>query len=309
MGQDNIARSRLRIPVDRVRWTCRPEDLPFPTTADLPVAGDSIVGQDRAVGALAFGLTISQPGYNIFVSGPVGTGRTTYTQSKVTAIAATQPVPPDWIYVHNFQQPDQPMAIALAPGEGSRFRREIERLVEELKDGIRKLFASETFDAKRSGVLQSFEQQANAIWREIEQEARRIGFALQRTPMGIATIPISPAGEPLNEEQLSQLTAAHRQELERRARDLQENVAEATRKVRGIEREAREAVQDLERSAVLSVASHAVGALKEAYAQNARITAWLDAFLADVIDRHDDFKDDGEQQPQLPFLPQRRAEF
>ena len=309
MAQEDGVRSRFRIPVDKARWTCRPEDLPFRTTADLQVSGNSIVGQTRAVGALDFGLTVSQPGYNIFVSGPVGTGRTTYTQSKITAMAAARPVPPDWIYVHDFQQPDQPMAIALSPGEGSRFRREVERLVVELKDGIRKLFASETFDVKRSGVLQGFEQQANAIWRELEQEARRIGFALQRTPVGIATLPISPAGEPLNEEQLGQLTPAHRQELERRARDLQENVGEATRKVRAIEREAREAVQDLERSAVLSVASHAVGTLKDHYAQNARIAAWLDAFLADVIDRHDDFKDDGEPQPQLPFLPQRRAEF
>ncbi len=305
----NDLRDRHRIPTEQVRWTCSPEDLPFTTTAELNIAAESIVGQNRAVGAIDFGLAVPQPGYNIFVTGPVGTGRTTYTESKVTALAATLPAPSDWIYVHNFQQADQPMAIALPPGEGSRFRREVERLVEELKDGIRKLFASETFEAKRSGVLQSFEQQANGIWRDLEQEARRLGFALQRTPGGIATIPASPSGEPLGDEQLAQLPQTHRQELERRARDLQENVGEGTRKVRAIEREAREALRELERSAVLSVASHAVDTLKQHHAQTPRIAAWLDAFLADVIDRHDDFKDEGEQQPQLPFLPQRRAEF
>ncbi len=310
MAQADEFRNQHRISADQVRWTCRPDDLPFGTTADLQITGDSIVGQDRAVGALDFGLAVPQPGYNIFVSGPVGTGRTTYTQSKIAALAATLPVPSDWIYVHNFQQPDRPMAIAMPPGEGSRFRREVERLVEELKDAIRKLFASETFEAKRSGVLQSFEQQANTIWRDLEQEARRLGFALQRTPMGIATIPVSPSGEPLGDEHLAQLPQTHRQELERRARDLQESVGEATRKVRAIEREAREALQELERSAVLSVASHAVDLLKQHYAQTPQIVAWLDAFLADVIDRHDDFKDEGDQQqPQLPFLAQRRAEF
>ncbi len=300
-------RASRRVPADQVRWTCRPEDLPFETTADLP-AGESIVGQDRAVRALDFGLTVAQPGYNIFVAGPAGTGRTTYTQSRVQQVAAAQEVPSDWIYVHNFQRPDQPMAIPLPPGEGSRFRREIERLVDELKDSIRKLFASEAFEAKRSGVVQTFEQQANAIWRDLEGEARRLGFALQRTPVGIATIPIAPSGEPLADEQLAQLTATHRQELERRARALQENVGDATRKVRAIEREAKEAVQELERSAVLSVASHAVEALKQYYAGQERIVGWLDRFLADVVERHDDFKDEAAQQPQLPFMA-RRAEF
>ncbi|MGQ0568229.1 MAG: Lon protease family protein [Armatimonadota bacterium] len=307
MPSPDEIRSSRRVPVEQVRWTCRPEDLPFGTTDDLP-PGDTIVGQARAVRALDFGLIVPQTGYNVYVAGPVGTGRTTYTQSKVTQLAATRPVPSDWIYVHNFQQPDQPLAMALPPGEGSQFRREIERLVDELKDAIRKLFASETFDAKRSGVLQQFEQQANVIWRDLEQEARRLGFALQRTPVGIATVPISASGEPLSDEQLAQLTATHRQELERRARTLQENVGEATRKVRSIEREAKEAIGGLERSAVLAAASHAVEALKQRYAGHPRIVEWLDRFLADVVERHDDFKDEGEGQPQLPFMP-RRVEF
>jgi predicted ATP-dependent protease len=301
-------RAGRRVPAEQVRWTCRPDDLPFETTADLP-PGDSIVGQERAVRALDFGLTVPQTGYNAFVAGPPGTGRTTYTQSKVSDAAASQPVPSDWIYVHNFHQPDQPLAIPLPPGKGAEVRREVERLVDELKDAIRKLFASETFEAKRGGVIQQFEQQANAIWRDLEQEARRLGFALQRTPVGIVSVPISPSGEPLTEEQLTQLTPAHRQELERRARALQESVADATRRVRGIEREAKDAVRQLERDAVRSAAGHAVDALKQGYASYPEIVEWLDRFLNDVVERHDDFRDDGEPPPQLPFMPRRGPEF
>ncbi|MGH2375229.1 MAG: AAA family ATPase, partial [bacterium] len=309
MASPEQIRASRRVSAEQVRWTCWPESLSFDTTADLPV-GESIVGQERAVHAIDFGLTVPQPGYNIFVSGPVGTGRNTYALTKVTKVAGGRPIPSDWIYVHNFSQPDQPIAISLSAGEGARFRREVERLVDDLKDAIRKLLASETFETRRSGVVQQFEQQANAIWRDLEQEARRQGFALQRTPVGIGTVPISPAGEPLTDEQLAHLTQAHRQELERRHRSLQETVGEATRKVRSIEREAKDALQDLERSAVLSVASGAVDALKQAYAKHPRIVAWLDRFLADVVERHDDFKDEGEQQPPpLPFLAQRRAEF
>ncbi len=309
MAAADEIRARRRVSAEQVRWTCRPESLTFNTTDDLPI-GESIVGQERGVRAIDFGLTVPQPGYNIFVSGPVGTGRNTYSLSKVTKIAAGRSAPSDWIYVHNFAQPDQPLAISLPAGEGVRFRREVERLVDDLKDAIRKLFASETFEARRSGVVQQFEQQANAIWRDLEQEARRQGFALQRTPVGIATVPISPAGEALTDEQLAQLTAAHRQELERRHRALQETVGDATRKVRSIEREAKDAVQELERSAALSVASGAMDTLKQAYAGHPRIVEWLERFLADVVERHDDFKDEGEQAPApLPFFPQRRTEF
>lgn len=309
MASPEQIRASRRVSAEQVRWTCQPESLSFDTTADLPV-GESIVGQERAVRAIDFGLTVPQTGYNIFVSGPVGTGRNTYSMTKVTKVAAERPVPTDWIYVHNFAQPDQPIAISLPPGGGARFRREVERLLDDLKDAMRKLFASETFEARRSGVVQQFEQQASAIWRELEYEARRQGFALQRTPMGIATIPTSPSGEPLTDEQLSQFPPAHREELERRHRSLQETVADATRKVRVIERQAKDALQELERSATLSVASAAMDALKQAYADHPRIVEWLDRFLADVIERHDDFRDEGEQTPSpLPFLPQRRVEF
>jgi predicted ATP-dependent protease len=308
MSTADELRAGRRVPAEQVRWVCQPDELPFATTAELP-AEDSIVGQERAVRAIDFGLSVPQTGYNIFVAGPPGTGRTTYTHSRVSQVAAAQAAPSDWIYVHNFQQPDQPLAIALPPDKGAEFRQDIERLVDDLKDAIRKLFASETFEAKRGGLIQQFEQQANTIWRELEQEARRLGFALQRTPVGIVTVPVSPSGEPLNEEQLAQLTPAHRQELERRARALQESVGDATRKVRGIEREAKEAVSQLEREAVLSVARHAVDTLRQRYADQPAVTEWLDRFLADVVNRHDDFKDEGEQTPQLPFMARRGGDF
>ncbi len=309
MSNADELRRKREVAADRVRWICDPSVLPFATTADLD-DDESIVGQERAVRALDFGLMVSQPGYNIYVAGPSGTGRTTYTNEKVAEVASAQPAPSDWLYVHNFQQPDQPMAIALPPGEGAQFRREVERLVDDLRDAIRKLFASETFEAKRSGLIQQFEQQAAAIWQGLEQEGRRLGFALQRTPMGVATVPIAPSGEPLNEEQVAQLTPAHRQEMERRGRQLQESVGDATRKVRGIEREAKEAVGELERAAVLSTAGHAVEAVKQGYAKHTRIVAWLDRFLADVVERHNDFKDesDGPQQPASPFMA-RRVDF
>jgi len=300
-------RTRHRLRPEQLRWTCDPESLPFGTTAEL--RGDEvIIGQDRAVRALDLGLTIQQPGYNIYIAGPVGTGRTTYATKRIQAVAAKRPVPPDWCYLYDFQQPDQPIAASLPPGQGAQFRRDMARLIEDLKEAIRKLLSSERFESRRAQLLQSFEARINEIWQELETQARGLGFLLQRSPGGIATVPVGPSGEPISQELFSALTEKQREEIQRRGRELQEGVGEALRKVRALEREAREAVSQLEQQAVRSAASDPVGRLKERYGSNPKIAAWLDRLLADVVEHLDDFKETEEPPPFPMGLLARRGD-
>ncbi|MDR7428062.1 MAG: AAA family ATPase [Armatimonadota bacterium] len=297
--QTSDARQRLRLPADALRWRCDPAQFTFETTAELQ-PGEIIVGQERAVRALDFGLSVPQPAYNIFVTGPVGTGRTTYTHKTVRDLAATRPTPPDWVYVYNYQMPDQPMAISLPPGWGQRFRRDMDELVEELKDGIRKVLASEHFAARRSEALRSYEGRINELWQILEAKARRLGFGLERTPVGVVPVAIGPSGEPLSPEVLERLPPEQREELQGRARALQEDIGEALRQVRNLEREARETLRTLEGDAVASVAHRAVEPLKERYADHPRVVQHLEALLRDVVEHRDDFKEE-EEPPRLPF--------
>jgi len=293
-------RMRHRVRPEQLRWICDPNTLPFRTTAELK-ADEVIIGQDRAVRALDLGLTIEQPGYNIYIAGPVGTGRTTYATKKVQGVAATRPVPPDWCYLYNFPQPDQPIAVSLSPGQGAQFRKDTERLIEDLKDSIRKLFASEQFESRRTQTLQSFETRINEFWQELEQQARGLGFLVQRTPAGIATVPIGPSGEPITPDVFATMSDAQREDIQRRGRELQEGVSETLRKVRALEREARDAVRDLEQQAVRSTASDPIARMKERYGGNLKIVEWLDQLLADIVERRDDFKEAEEPAPPFPF--------
>jgi len=293
------ARERLRLPADALRWRCDPALFAFETTSDLQPE-EIIVGQERAVRALDFGLTITQPAYNIFVTGPVGSGRTTYTRKKVTDLAVARPTPPDWVYVYNFQQPDQPVAITLPSGLGDRFRRDMEELVEELKDGIRKVLASEHFAARRSEALRSYEARINEIWQTLEAEARRLGFGLERSPVGVVPVAIGPSGEPLAPEVIDRLAPEQREALQERARALQADIADALRQVRNLEREARDALRTLEGDAVASVAQRAVEPLKERYAAHPRVVEYLEALVRDVVEHRDDFKEE-EEGARLPF--------
>ncbi len=307
MTQGPDYRGPHRLTPEQLRWTCDTDHFTFQTTAELPV-DEAIIGQERAVRAFDLGLTIKQPGYNIYVTGPAGTGRTTYTRTKAEKVAATRPVPPDWCYLYNFRQPDQPTALALPPGAGVQFRKAMEELVEDLKDAIRKLFSSETFETRKTELLQSFENRINELWRDLEGQARQLGFLLQRTPAGITTLPVGPSGEPLTPEQFNALPEAQRDAVQQRGRELQEGVAEALRKVRTLEREARDALRELERRAVSSTASHPVGRLKERYGDQPKIVEHLDHLLADVIDHLDDFKETEEQPTALPLPMLRRQD-
>ncbi|HLA25127.1 MAG TPA: ATP-binding protein [bacterium] len=298
MIQSQELRARHRLQPEQLRWMCDPATLPFETTAELH-ADEVIVGQDRAVRALDLGLTVAQPGYNIYIAGAVGTGRTTYARKKIQGAAASRPAPPDWCYLYNFQQPDQPIAVSLPPGQGAQFRRDVEQLLDELKDGIRKLFASERFETRRGEVLKSFETQINEIWQGLETQARQLGFLLQRTPTGIVTVPVGPSGEPIAQEQFAMLPEPQREEIQKRGQELQEGVADALRRVRSLEREAREALRELEQQAVRSTAGDPVRRLQEKSHGSPRIVDWLGQLLADVVEHLDDFKE-GEE-PAMPF--------
>lgn len=83
-----------QLPADALAWRCDPQQLAFRSTEE--VSPDvQIIGQTRAVRALGFGLGVEHSGYNIFVSGAPGTGRSTYTRAEVERVARTRPAPPD----------------------------------------------------------------------------------------------------------------------------------------------------------------------------------------------------------------------
>ncbi len=302
------ARERLRLPAEALRWRCDPSIFEFETTAELQPE-EIMVGQERAVRALDFGLSVPQPAYNVFVTGPVGTGRTTYTHKKVKDLAISRSTPPDWCYVYNFHQPDQPMAISLPQGAGAKFRHNVDELIVELQDGIRKVLASEHFAVRRTQALREFEGRINEIWQTLEATARRLGFGLERTPMGVVPVPQSPSGEPLSSEVIEKLSETQRDELQQRARALQEDINESLRQVRNLEREAREALRTLEGDTVASVAQRAVAPVRERYAAHPRVVEYLEALIGDVVEHRDDFKEEEEgQRPPFPLptmMPRR----
>jgi len=272
--------SRLRderlLPVEALRWTCDPAELGFRSTDEVPEDAQ-IIGQDRAVRALEFGLGIGQRGYNIFVSGPPGTGRSTYACAEVAHAAEGRPVPLDWCYVRNFAAAGEPVAISFPAGRGRVFRHDMEELVVEVREGLRRAFASDVYEKQRTEVIKHYEQVVGEIWQGLEQQARSRGLSLQQTPTGIVTVPVAVQGRPIPEETFRQLPEQDRTNTSTKIKEFGDLVAEALRKMRTLEREGRDALRDLERNVAQYMIDQPIARLKESYAQFPKAVAFLAA--------------------------------
>lgn len=298
------------LPADALRRTCDPAALRFKTTGEIKEEVDMLlVGQPRAVRALEFGLRVGQPGYNIFVSGPSGTGRMTYARSAVEAAARGRPVPTDWCYVRNFASPSQPIAIRLPAGMGRQFQRDVDELLVEIREGLRQAFRSEVYERRRAEVVKRYEQRVAKIWEGLEEQARAKGLMLQRTPTGIATVPVDLQGRPIAEEVFNQLPEADRTKLQQRTGELGDAVSEALRQVRALEREGRDALRDLERQTAQYMIDAPVARLRDRYAEHKQVLAFFDAARQDVLDHLSDITPTGEEEgarmPDLPGMPRR----
>ncbi len=186
------------VPPEKARAVCNPEWLDFENTRTVPPI-EGIIGQERAARALEFGLQMEQDGYNIYVSGLPGSGRTTSVESAVKEIAKRRPTPDDWCYVYNFSEPDSPKCLRFPPGMAEVFRKDMERLIEELKIDLPRAFESKIYDEQRNNIVRKFQKIKEDVISQIEEKAKNASFALKHTPSGFVFVPLMK-GNPLQKK-------------------------------------------------------------------------------------------------------------
>lgn len=184
---DSIATA---LPPTALRRICNPADLGFASTAEIEPA-DELVGQERALSALAFGARIRQDGFNIFAQGPARAGRHGAIRQFLERKAASEPVPDDWVYVNNFQAADKPLAIRLPPGVGARLKAEMAELIDDLSSAIPAMFESEDYRNRRKGIDDEFETAQEKAFETLRAKAQAENIAILRTPMGFALAPLA----------------------------------------------------------------------------------------------------------------------
>jgi len=289
-----------------LRLMCDPTCFPYETTDQVPPL-EGMIGQERAMRAMEFGLKVRNPGYNIYMAGVPGTGKTTYAQALVSEVARGQKPPDDWCYVYNFDDPDRPLALRLPPGKGAEFQRDMEELVQDLKVHIPRVFESADYEQQRSETMSKYQARISEILRNLVERARAHGFALQQTAAGFLVAPLIH-GQPITSEQYQELPEDMRREIEERGTQVQEWISEAQRQVRLLEKEARGAIRELEQRIARVAVGPLIERLQEKWRDFPLVGNYLSRVEQDVREHLDEFRSaDGESPPvPLPFMPPRQ---
>ena len=294
------------LPPERLRRAWDPDGLSFESTADLePTSG--IIGQPRGVQAITFGLSMPNRGYNIFVLGEAGTGRTTAIQHFVEARAAGEAPPDDWVYVFNFAEEERPSALALPPGTAPRLRDDVNTLITRLRAGIAAAFDDQAFRDAAMAVQHNLEGQRDTLYSALQAVARAQGALVRSGPEGFQIIP-APEGQPLSVEEYEALDDEARaawKEIEHR---LQRELAGMIYQARGLEREAEDELEALKRRVAAAVLEGAIDELKADYAALPDVSAWLDALHNDILDHADAFRENGDDEDEPESALFRRYE-
>ncbi len=286
---------------------CDPNMFTFNTTDDIQGIPGTI-GQEKAIRALDFGLSMDSSGFNIFALGETGTGKMTTVMTALKEKAANEKVPQDWCYVYNFKDPDISTAIPLDPGNGVIFQKEMDDLIKTLRIEIPKAFESKEYENQKSRIIEEFQQKQSEYFSRLDEEAKTRGFAVKRGPAGVLIVPIRENGEPLTKEEFEALDEKTRKKMEETGRMFQEKLNDVVRVLRDADKLVRDMLAKLERMVALDLVGPLIEVMKTKYKNNEKIGAYLEDVKEEILGHLDEFRPTEEQPSPLPFLKMPKTE-
>lgn len=286
----------FKLNVKELRRTYDLEAYDFQTTKDLnPLKG--IIGQQRGVEALEFGLNIRKSGYNIYVSGRSGTGRTSFTKSLATEYAKKEDVPDDWVYVNNFVKKDTPVALSFKAGNGKRFQEDINRMISGLRKSIPETLDGTEYKTRTNEITNMISLKKNEILKKLNDKAQEYGFRYTPTERGILSIPLK-GDKPISEEEYQNLPAEKIEELMEKYNKLHMETVEEMNELRGTDEELEKKVKELDRTMVTDLIDYELTKLLDEHEDNKKAVKYLYNIKKDILDNIDKFKEIQGNQPQ-----------
>ena len=283
-------REKTLLALPQLRRRTDAPTLGFASTDDIQGL-DGLIGQDRAVRAVAFGLSVPSKGYNLFVVGTPGTGRTTYALRQLQELAKEQPVPDDWVYVYNFKDAGHPIAINLAPGRGKELATRLDTLIEDLKIALSKAFENSQYEDNKALLVKEFQEKVNEHMEGIRAWAQERGFSIKRTPQGFVNIPLrkeqgengEETSRELQQEEFENLTEEEKKALQTISEQISQKTLEALRAIRDLEKNLKERIKELEAEICREAIKPFLHELGESFSHEGKLGEWIGALTEDII--------------------------
>lgn len=263
-------------------------EFDFNTTEELqPLKG--IIGQQRGTDALRFGLKMKEKGYNIYVTGMAGTGRSTFTNSLANEFASRQSVPYDWVYVYNFKKKDAPKALSLLPGKGKVFKDEVEGTIESIKKQIPETFKGMEYESRRSELIRIANQKKTQILKQLNEKSAKYGFMYTPNDQGLMSIPLKD-GRPMNEEDFQNMSVEEREDMVEKHNELHLVTLDDFNKLREADENLLQRIKDLDKVIASDLVGFDIKKIKSNYLENEKIIDYLKELEEDILENIDKFK-------------------
>jgi lon-related putative ATP-dependent protease len=272
----------LELKPSALRLACDAAIFKFKDTSALAPL-DVVIGQERAVQAIEFGLNMRSPGYNIFVTGAEGTGKSTIVRDLASRHAKTQPVPDDWCLVNNFQDEFRPHAIALPPGRGNSFAKKIQRVVNDFKKEIPKAFETEIYLKKLSEIKSRFNSRQQVIFQKIERFAAERSLHIDSSQKDYPVVPVVE-GKILAAEDYQKLPDAVKAEIDAKVGQIQAEIESSGRKIDKLNQQLHADIERLMNEVVLALVKKRLDPIRLDFKDREPVLGFLAALQTDIIE-------------------------
>ncbi len=300
---------KFELDVSDLRLICDPKIFKFKNTSEVKPL-DTVIGQERAVQAIDFGLNMQDPGYNIFVTGLASTGKSTIVRDLVNKHAKNLPTPLDLCLVNNFKDEFRPRAIAVTPGKAIHFKKKMSRAVEGLKKELPAVFEDEGYLKKLSKIKNKHSEKLNNLFDKLQAYAAKKNLYIEQTETDFQTIPVVN-GQPITPEEFNSLPDNVKIKIEENLRSIQTKIEATAVDMDKNNLALHASIEKLMDECALSVVKKRLDPIRKEFKDNQAIVEHLNRVQEHIVENFNLFipADKTEQQPESPAPRNAEASF
>ena len=274
---------------------CNPNMFNFETTADI-TDNDLVYGQERGIKALEFGLSINAKGYNLYLEGPSGVGKTMYTQRYVKELATKKKTPDDWCYLYNFDDPNEPIAVSLSAGTGKEFKEAMDSFIKDIRKYLKITFSNEDFEKEKSQIRQGYDEKKDKLMANLNKQCLKYGFQVKSAQNGIYMMPILN-GKAIEEDEFEKLDEETKKDFEDKSNIVQEYIVQAIGQIKLIDKEADKRIDEWQSNIALLTINAYINPIRASYKKYKKIVTFLDNVKKDILKNLIHFINEKETEP------------
>ena len=287
-------KNEFELSYKRLKSTCNPNLFKFETTESLePISAG--IGQERGIKALEFGLNVDINGYNLYIEGPSGVGKTMYTKHYLDTISKKKKIPQDWCYVYNFDNPNEPVAVPLSAGQGKEFRDAMDRFIKDIKHDIKETFSNDDFEKEKALIKQEYDAKRESLMAKLNETSSQYGFQVKSANNGIYMMPVIN-GKTIEESEFEKLDESTKKEFEDKSTIVQQHVMNAISQIKAIQSEADQKISEWQSNVALLTVNAHINYIKSNFKRNKKINKFLDDVKKDILKNVNAFLVDDKKQ-------------